>query len=385
MSISDNDIIFIKLNEFPETMKKSKLYNILKQQYSSSNPKLPIFKHIYERELILSNISDLSFIIKQLKTLNLNIDDIDYNVSIKNNNIILPYIYHLLDKANINKNKVDDLCNFNYYSYDYIYDVYILLKNSREKLLKGIIKHNRKTLFIYCLEHKLIEFNVIDTCEMAIKYKNMCIFKTYLDTKINSINDIIIFNIINICIVYGFIEGLYFINNYKKIIWTHEMCNLAIKHNQSKILEYIIENSDKYPWNELSFAYASEYGNVNIVKYLYEKKCPVDEISMLYASKNNNLEIIIYLHNKGIPLYSDTCLYSVLNNNIDMLMYAHFNNCNINSIYLPGKLCYYAVINNNINMLIYLINNGSIYNKKRLIDICIQNNNIDMFNYISTL
>jgi hypothetical protein len=103
---------------------------------------------------------------------------------------------------------------------------------------------------------------------------------------------------------------------------------------------------------------------------------------MLYAIKNSNLEIINYLYEKGIPLYSDTCLYSVLNNNIDMLIYGHENNCNINSIYLPGKHCYYAIINNNINMLIYLINNGSIYNKKRLIEITIQNDNIDMFNYI---
>lgn len=69
---NDKDIIMIRLSEFPETLKNNKIYKILKQRYTNSDPIIPILKKIYERETILSNIIDMYYIVDKLKQISPN-------------------------------------------------------------------------------------------------------------------------------------------------------------------------------------------------------------------------------------------------------------------------------------------------------------------------
>jgi len=379
-----DDVVIIRLSEFPETLKHTKIYKILNQQYYKSDPLIPVLREIYERELVLSNIIDMSYIINQLKQISPNIPDINYDFALKNKEIISPYISYLLSISKDNEfyKKSETMT-------EYIQDISLLLTVSREKLLKKIIKNKRNKLLDYCIERNIIENNIYAISEMVVKYDDIELFENYYKKSNEILSNHNFQNMVNISIQNGSINCLTFIYETKKLQWEwkSEMCNIAIKSNQIRSLKFIFENTlDKCPWNEISFAYACEMGNMDIVEYLYNNKCQVDYISTLYASKGNHFEIIKYLYSRGVSLYSDSCLYATINNNLDMLIYAHSNGCDIDSKYLPGKLCYYAVLNNNINMLKYLIINGCSFDKNELYETAIKKINMseenEMVKYI---
>ena len=384
---SNSDVIMIHLSEFPETLKNNKIYKILKQQYFKSDPLIPMLREIYEREVILSNIIDMSHIINQLKQIDPNkiSSNINYDFVLKNKHAIMPYISYLISisKDSVFYKNSETLS-------EYIYDISLLLTVPREKLLNKIIKNKRNKLLDYCIEKNIIENNKYYISELLVKYDDVELFERYYYSDIEILSNERIKNITIISIQNSSIKCLNFVYEIKKTEWerTSEMCNIAIKNNQIKSLKFIFEKTlDKCPFNELSFAYACESGNMDIVEYLYERACPVDYISTIYAAKSNNLDILKYLQSKGISLYSDICLYATINNNLDMLIFAHSNGCIIESKYLPCKLCYYAVLNNNIDMLKYLINHNASYNKVELYKNTLKNNNIysEMSQYIISL
>jgi hypothetical protein len=316
----------------------------------------------------------MSYIINQLKQISPNIPDINYDFALNHKQIITPYISYLLTISKDNEfNKKSETMT------EYIFDISLLLTAPREKLLKKIIKNKRKKLLDYCIERNIIENNIYKITELVVKYDDIQLFELYYKTNNEILSNHNFQNMVTISIQNGSIDCLKFIYETKKIQWewTSEMCNIAIKNNKIESLKFIFENTlDKCPWNELSFAYACEIGNMDIVEYLYNNKCKVDYISTLYASKGNHFEIIKYLYSRGVSLYSDICLYATINNNLDMLIYAHKNGCNIDSKYLDGKLCYYALLNNNIHMLNYLIINGCSFDKNELYETALKKINI---------
>jgi hypothetical protein len=378
----DNDVIKIRLSEFPETLRHNKIYKLLRQEYFKLDPLIPILREIYERETILSNIIDMSYIINQLKQISPSSisTNINYDLVLKNKHAIKPYISYLLTISNdVRFNKKSETLS------EYIYDISLLLTTPREKLLKKIIKNNRKTLLDYCIEKNIIEKDDNIISELLTRYDNIELFEIYYYLNNEILSNERFENMAIICIQNGSIKCLEFLYETKKMHWkwTVEMFNETIKKTQLESLKFIFEKTlDKCPFNELSFAYACEIGDINIVEYLYEHKCPVDYISTLYAAKGNNLQILKYLYNKGIPLYYDICLYATINNNLDMLIFAHENGCSIELKNLPCKLCYYAVLNNNIDMFKYLINNNASYNKDDLYKIIVKKNNIDNSEFI---
>lgn len=355
----DNDVIMIRLSEFPETLRHNKIYKILNHQYNDSDPLIPILREIYERETILSNIIDMSCIINQLTKISPNniSSNVHYDFVLQNKKFISPYVSQLLSLSKYTKRyKISENIS------EYIYDISLLLTTSREKLLKKIIKNNRKTLLDYCIEKNIIQTDIYLISELFSKYDNIELFKKYYCLNNSILSNDKFQNIAIVCFQNGSIKCLDFIYQIKKMYWewTSEMCNVAIKNNKLESLKFIFEKtSNKCIFNEILFAYACEIGNMDIIEYLYEHNCPFDSISTLYAAKGNHLKIVKYLHNKGVSLYPDICLYAIINNNLDMMIFAHNNGCDIQSKYMYAKFCHYAFINKNIKMLKYLITNGN--------------------------
>jgi hypothetical protein len=74
----------------------------------------------------------------------------------------------------------------------------------------------------------------------------------------------------------------------------------AAEHGNLEIMKWLLENG--CPWNESTFSYAAEHGNLDNMKWLKEKRCPWDRWTIIYAAKHGNLENIEWLKANGGPL-----------------------------------------------------------------------------------
>lgn len=54
-----------------------------------------------------------------------------------------------------------------------------------------------------------------------------------------------------------------------------------------------------YYWNKNTCANAAESGNLEVLMYLHENKCPWSKLSCENAAKNGHLEVLKYLHENG--------------------------------------------------------------------------------------
>jgi len=139
-----NDIIYISLNEIPDTLKKSKIYKILSDTHKN-NPQIPILREVYERESILSNFMNLSYVIQKLSS---SIDtsyippDVNYEFVIKNKDILLPHLINMVKQ---------------FPQLKYIQEITLLLTVPREKLLKKILKYEHIHLLNYCIKNDLLD------------------------------------------------------------------------------------------------------------------------------------------------------------------------------------------------------------------------------------
>lgn len=124
---NDKDIIMVRLTEFPETLKNNNIYKILKQQYTNSDPIIPILREIYEREMILSNIIDMYYIVDKLNQITPN----NISSTIHYEFVLQLQILYLSVSKDIQNYKNHETIS------EYIYDISLLLTTQRENLLKN--------------------------------------------------------------------------------------------------------------------------------------------------------------------------------------------------------------------------------------------------------
>lgn len=365
-----HDIVYIPLNKIPDTLKKTKMYKILSENHKN-NPEIPIFRELYERELILSNLLNLSYIINHLSRLNYSYipPDINYDFVLENKDVIIPNLQDISNK---------------YPQLKYIQEITMLLTVPREKLLKKTIKHECTHLLNYCIKKEFVEVDYINICCIPVKYNNV-----YMLDYIYSIGGILNTDVCNMSIVHGSIDCLKYIANQlgHTFTVTHDMFNIAAKYGQLECLKYIYSKTEySCPWNEITSSYSAEQGHLNMIKYMFINKCPIDEIACSYAAKKNHFEILKYLHEVAkIPLYIDTCLQAAINNNMEMLMYAENRGCKLNPIGVPDKICYYAALHNNLHMLIYAHKAGCYLDGKQICKVALTNNNKSIINYVLSI
>lgn len=367
---TNNDIVYIPLNEIPDTLKRAKIYKILAENHKN-NPKVPIFRELYERELVLSNLLNLSDVINDLSKLNYSYipPDINYDFVVDNKDIIIPNLNNITNR---------------YPQLKYIQEIILLLTVPREKLIKKAIKHEYIHLLNYCIKKQLVDINYNEICCIPAKYNNV-----YMLDYIYNIGGVLNADACNISIIHGSIDCLEYISNQlgEQFTITCDMFNIATKHGQLNSLKYIYDKTkDNCPWNEITSAYSAEHGYLEILKYMFKNGCPIDEIACSYAAKKNHFELLKYLHEVvGIPLYIDTCLQAAINNNMEMLIYAYNHGCKLNPDGIPDKICYYAALNNNIHMFMYAHKAGCHLDGKQICKIALKNNNKAIINYVLTL
>jgi hypothetical protein len=90
-------------------------------------------------------------------------------------------------------------------------------------------------------------------------------------------------------------------------------------------LEYLVwarevKNCD---WNERTINYAAEHGNLAMVKYCVDNRCPMGEwgYASLYAASKGHLDVLKYLHENDCPWHSLACSYAHSHNHVDCLNY----------------------------------------------------------------
>ena len=365
-----SDIIYIQLNELPDSLKKSQIYKILSDNHKN-NPIIPIFRELYEKELVLSNLLNLSDMINKLSGLYYSYipPDINYDFVIENKNIIIPNLENVSRK---------------YPQLKYIQEITLLLTTPREKLLKSAIKNECIHLLNYCIKKQILDINYNEICCIPVKYNNV-----YMLDYLYKLGGVLNNTTCEISIAHGSLECLEYISKSleHQFIITQEMFNIAAKYGHINCLKYIYNKTrDNCPWNEITSACSAENGHLNIIKYMFKNNCPIDEMSCSYAAKKNQFEILKYLHEDvGIPLYIDTCLQAAINNNMEMLIYAIKQGCKLNPDGIPDKICYYAALNNNLHMLIYAYNLGCRIDKNEICKLGLKHNNKHIINFVLSI
>jgi hypothetical protein len=298
--------------------------------------------------------------------------------------------------------------------FDFTREIIILgdyMKNEIREMVKNAIIRNfeltKVSFFNYCLGNNK---------EYILKSK---IFLNNIEV-LNSIDDsfLFLYNIYNS----NFLEYITIKNNMILIEWlinkkkNLDLCRLAIRYNNLKMLRFLRERNDPYHWNKNCTYYAFKNNNLEMLSFLrsgndpcpwdryccwkavennnlemlqFLRKgndpCPWYELCTCDAVKNNNLEILKFLRegNDPCPWNDNCCWKAVENNNLEMLQFLRKGNdpCPWH------ELCtWYAVKNNNLKMLKFLRegNDPCPWDKNECLQICIENNNLEMLKFINS-
>ena len=98
---------------------------------------------------------------------------------------------------------------------------------------------------------------------------------------------------------------------------------------------------------------AALWGNISLIKILYENGSPWDEETCEHAAKGGHLNVLKYLHENGCPWNDMTCFYAAYGGHLSVLKYAHENGCPWDE-----KTCRGAAEGGHLNVLKYARGNG---------------------------
>jgi hypothetical protein len=100
---------------------------------------------------------------------------------------------------------------------------------------------------------------------------------------------------------------------------------------------------------------ATEYGQLDIIKYFHNQNCPLSYSIMYYGSNTGNLNIIKYAHENGVNWSRDGDETYIASSYgfLDILQYVHQNGCIIHSCAIK-----IASQNGHLDCLQYIIQSG---------------------------
>ena len=285
-------IISLTINDVPDYLKESKLYENIESDDSFD---IPI--EYFKKELVINTFDDLVSYIKIF----------DYWIMNKTPNEIYKFVFDNKDKINM------DLLNDQFPINDLIKQIKIIINTPINNLSNICSSHGYLDLLIYIHKYGNSYYWDIDTFMLAAENGNLECLK-YLNE-----ND----------------GG-----------WDHTTCHSAARYGHLDCLKYAHENN--CPWNEDldnsdysdewesdlyegTCSSAAENGHLDCLKYAHENGCDWYHYTCSFAAGNGHLECLKYAHRNGCEWNSYTCESAARNGHLECLKYAHENGCEWNS------------------------------------------------------
>jgi hypothetical protein len=112
---------------------------------------------------------------------------------------------------------------------------------------------------------------------------------------------------------------------------SYEINMLVIESILRKHLHTLLKNivPSRFPVNEVVIMFASEFGDIDSLKYLFSINCPYNICASRVASRNGHLECLKFIathfqHDR----FDEDCMYlASQKNQIDCMKYLHENGC----------------------------------------------------------
>jgi hypothetical protein len=144
------------------------------------------------------------------------------------------------------------------------------------------------------------------------------------------------------------LEYLVWLREVKNCDWDLRTINRAAKQGNLAIVKYCVEN--KCPMDASACRIAARKGHLDVLKYLHENDRPWDSSTIAAAAEQGNLAIVKYCVENGCPMDAYACKIAASEGHLDVLKYLHENDCPWNS-----DACYLAHLGNHVDCLNYLI------------------------------
>jgi hypothetical protein len=166
----NSDIIFIPLNTFPSSLKKTAFYKNIYKTYEKKNTKFPLPLDIYNNEMNFSMLHDMFNSLIEIKKMipGGKISHSNYDFILRNKTSIIHYFPKL---------------KTSFETFGFIGEVEILINTPEKDIIEGIVVNNYKELLIYCLRNKLFDVTPTKVFHTASEHYNIeileYIYKNY--------------------------------------------------------------------------------------------------------------------------------------------------------------------------------------------------------------
>ena len=141
----------------------------------------------------------------------------------------------------------------------------------------------------------------------------------------------------------------------KTYVWEECIFGEAAKGGNLKIMEWLKEM--RCPWSPETFSYATFSGEIEVLKWLKANECPWGPNTFYYAVTNGNIKNMEWLVVNGCPWSNFTFSYAVQNDNLSVLKWLKEKGC-------PGKDTLYIsrddIYNISEKVVIWLNKNGHV-------------------------
>ena len=144
------------------------------------------------------------------------------------------------------------------------------------------------------------------------------------------------------------LEYLVWLREVKNCDWDWRTINAASRQGNLAIVKYCVEN--KCPMDASACRIAARKGHLDVLKYLHENDRPWDSSTIAAAAEQGNLAIVKYCVENGCPMDAYACKIAASEGHLDVLKYLHENDCPWNFM-----ACRWAHLNNHNDCLNYLI------------------------------
>jgi len=159
-SETNSGIIFIPLNAFPSSLKKTPFYKTIYKTYGKKNTKFPLPFHMYNNEMNFSMLQDMFNSLIEINKLmpEGNILRSNYDFILRNKTSIIHYFPKL---------------KTSFETFGFIGEVELLINAPEKDIIESIVVNNYKELLIYCLRNNLFDVTPTKVFQSASEHYNL--------------------------------------------------------------------------------------------------------------------------------------------------------------------------------------------------------------------